>query len=311
MRQLKEREPAPPGAGRRFTAAAAAVLLVCAVGTLPAAQGDPVEAAVREVARIRTGFGIDPHEIDDVSRRHVPHGRLGTEVEGWRVAEDGGRWPVDQATFDVTSGFLSKYVNFENSSRRRRGEPILPMSSVSTKGDAYLALFYPNHDLSLEGIERYRVRGKESVYYELRYSPQPQEVLLFHPLARLLVNASTGSLYRFELAADYLGLGAFPDAIIGGTAAARIAQLALARKSVARYLGGMAVEGELFPTDLYYVRANSWLGAMVPAGGKARAAWVVPFRTARNREGTPHLIFVDALNGKILGGVEAAPTSSP
>jgi hypothetical protein len=311
MKQSRKHEPSRPGKGRRLTAAAAAFLLICGAGVVPAAEDESVEAALREVARIRSGFGLDSGEIDDVSRRHVSRGRLSTEVEGWRVAEDGGRWPVDQATFDVWSGFLSKYVNFENSSRRKRGEPILPMSSVSAKGDSYLALFYPNHDLSLEGIERYRVRGKESVYYELRYSPQPQEVLFFHPLARLLVNASTGNLYRFELAADYLGLGAFPDAIIGGTPAARIAQVALAKKSVARYLDGMAVEGELVPSDLYYVRANSWLGARVPAGGRARAAWVVPFRTARNREGTPHLIFVDALNGKIVGGVKAAYTSSP
>lgn len=311
MKQSRKHEPSRPGAGRRLATVVAAVLLVCGTGLASAADDGSVEAALREVARVRIGLGLDPGAIDDMSRRHVPHGRLSREVEGWRLAEDGGRWPVDQATFDVWSGLLSKYVNFENSSRRRRGESILPMGSVSAKGDAYLALFYPNHGLSLEGIERYRVRGKESVYYELRYSLQPQEVLFFNPLARLLVNASTGSLYRFELAADYLGLGAFPDAIIGGTAAARIAQLALARKSVSRYLEGMALEGELFPSDLYYVRPNSWLGGRVPAGGRARAAWVVPFRTARNREGVPHLIFVDALNGKIIGGVKAASQSSP
>jgi len=292
--------------GPRFLAAvSAAFLLACSPGGARSAGEDDLAAAREEVTRVRVGLGFKSAEIEDDSRHRSSHGRPAAEIEGWRRTGGGGRWPVDQATYDVWSGLLSKYVNFDNASSRKRGESILPMGAVSAKADAYLAVLYPKHGLSLDGIERYRVRGKESVYYELRYAPQPQEILFFHPLVRMLVDASTGRLYRFELAADYLGLGAMKENIIGGAAAARIAGIVLGGKNVARHLDGGKVEGELFPTDLYYVRPNDWLGSSIPAGGRARLGWVIPFRTARNREGTPHLLFVDAVTGKILGGVEA------
>jgi len=285
----------------------ALILAAVSPGMTRAAGEDDLAAARREIVRVRTGLGLDPGEIvDDVKPRNS-RGRPAAEIEGWRRTGGGGRWPVDQATYDIWSGRLSKYVNFDNASSRRRGEAILPMGAVSSRADAYLAIFYPGHGLFLDGIERYRVRGKESVYYELRYSHQPGEVLFFHPLVRMLVDASTGDLYRFELAADYLDLGPVPASIIGGAASAKLAALALVGRNAVRQLGGQQVVGELFPTDLYYVRPNDWLGGGIPAGGRARLAWVVPFRTARSREGAPHLIFIDALTGRTLGGVEASP----
>jgi hypothetical protein len=298
MDVVKRRKP--------ILAALALFLPVFLPGAAHAAGGDDLAAAAEEVVRVRTALGLDPGAIVDDTKARNSRGRPAAEVEGWRRT-GGGRWPVDQATYDIWSGRLSKYVNFDNASRRRKGESILPMGAVSSKADGYLAVLYPRHGLFLDGIERYRVRGKESVYYELRYSHPPGEILYFHPLVRMLVDASTGQLYRYELAVDYLDLGPVPTAIIGGAASAKLAGLALVAPAALRHLGGQQVLGELFPTDLYYVRPNDWLGAVLPAGGRARLAWVVPFRTARNREGAPHVIFIDALTGKILGGVEGGP----
>jgi hypothetical protein len=307
MDGVKRTKPFLPAGAAPILAALALFLPAVSPGIARAAGEDDLAAARREVVRVRTGLGLDSKEIVDDGRTRNSRGRPAAEIEGWRRTGGGGRWPVDQATYDIWSGRLSKYVNFDNASSRRRGEAILPMGAVSSRSDAYLAILYPGHGLFLDGIERYRVRGKESVYYELRYSHQPGEVLFFHPLVRMLVDASTGELYRFELAADYLDLGPVPSTIIGGAASAKLAALALVERSAVRQLGGQQVVGELFPTDLYYVRPNDWLGGIIPAGGRARLAWVVPFRTSRSREGTPHLIFIDALTGRILGGVEASP----
>jgi hypothetical protein len=307
MDGVKRMKPFLPAKAALILTALTLIFAAVRPGTACAAGEDDSAAARLEVVRVRTGLGLDSGEIVDEGKPRNSRGRSAVEVEGWRRTAGGGRWPVDQATYDVWSGGLSKYVNFDNASSRRKGEAILPMGAVSSRADAYLAILYPRHGLFLEGIERYRVSGKESVYYELRYSRQPGEVLFFHPLVRMLVDASTGQLYRFELAADYLDLGPVPATIIGGAASAKLAALALVGESAVRQLGGQQVVGELFPTDLFYVRPNDWLGAVIPAGGRARLAWVVPFRTARNREGAPHLVFIDALTGRTLGGVEASP----
>ena len=307
MDVVKRTKPFLPAGTAPILAALALFLPVLLPAAAGAADRDDLAVARKEVVRVRAGLGLDPGEIVDDTKARNSRGRPAAEVEGWRRTGGGGRWPVDQATYDIWSGRLSKYVNFDNASSRRKGEAILPMGAVSSKADGYLAVLYPRHGLFLDGIERYRVRGKESVYYELRYSDPPGEVLYFHPLVRMLVDASTGQLYRYELAVDYLDLGPVPGTIIGGAASAKLAGLALVKPGALRQLGGQQVVGELFPTDLYYVRPNDWLGAAVPAGGRARLAWVVPFRTARNREGAPHVIFIDALTGKMLGGVEAGP----
>jgi hypothetical protein len=304
----KEEVTSESRAGASLLAGTLAALCFMVLLAPAGAAGDESDAeARREAARVRTGLGLDPGAFEDDGRQRNSYGRPAVEIEGWRRTAGGGRWPADQATYDIWSGLLSKYVNFDNTSRRQKGEAILPMGAVSSKADGYLAVFYPGHDLSLDGIERYRVRGKESVYYELRYSLQPQEILHFHPMVRMLVDASTGRLYRYELAADYLDLGPVPKSIIGGGASAKIASVVLGRRSIGPYLDGARIEGEIFPTDLYYVRPNDWLGGSLPRGGKARLAWVLPFRTALNRNGSPHLIFIDALTGKTLGGVEGKP----
>lgn len=285
--------------------AAAAILLPAAAAAT--AEEEYGRAAVGEVNRVRGGLQVNSQGMKDLSRYRTSYGRPAMEVEGWERTAEGNFWPVDQATFDIRSGLLSKYVNFSHASRRRVGEAILPMGSMSNRGDGYLRLFYPGSDLALESIDRYRVSGKESVYYELRYSPQPREVLSFHPLVRMLVDASTGSLYRFELAADYLGVGALPEAVISGAAASRIAALYLQTQDLDRALGRGASVSSVLAADLYFVRPNSWLGGGVPAGGVARPAWVVPFLSTGRSEESPHLLFVDAVTGKAIGGAATAP----
>jgi hypothetical protein len=267
---------------------------------------DNAAAALEEVNRVRSGLGLSLEKMKDLNRYRSSHGRPAREVEGWRRTGEEEIWPIDQATFDIRSGRLSKYVSFVNVSRRKAGESILSMGSISTKADAYLHLLIPGADLALEGIERYRLEGRESVYYEVRYSPQPQEVIFFHPLAKMLLDASTGRLYRFEMAADFLGVGAMPDSVISGASAARLAALYLQRRALENSLGrGTAVSRVLAPT-LYFVRPNTWLEGEAPSGGVARAAWVVPFQTGGEADATPHLLFVDALSGKSIGGIEAA-----
>jgi hypothetical protein len=243
--------------------------------------------------------------LEDLGRSRFSVGRPGEEVEGWRWTAMEGRWPVDQATFDTSSGLLSKYVDFTSSNRRSSGEAILSMSVVSNRADRYLSLFYPDRELSLESIDRYRVRGKDSVYYELRYNFHPQEILFFHPLARMLVNATTGRLYRFELAVDYLD-ARYPDRkMISAAAAEKIAGLTLRSVDLEAHLGGGGKVSAILSPDLYFVRPNSWLGADLRPDGKARAAWVVPFRTGEGDTGTAHLLFIDAASGRLLGGIRA------
>jgi hypothetical protein len=265
----------------------------------------PSAAALGEINRIRKGLGIEVSGLEDIGRRQIRIGRPGEEVEGWRWTATEGRWPVDQATFDTRSGLLSKYVDFTSSNRRRSGEAILSMSVVSNKADRYVSLFYPDRELSLESIDRYRVRGKESVYYELRYNFHPQEILFFHPLARMLVNATTGRLYRFELAVDYLDARYPSRKMISAAAAEKIAGLVLRSIDLERYLGGRDKVGAVLSADLYFVRPNSWLGADLRSEGKARAAWVVAFRAGGADQGAVHLVFVDAATGRNLGGIRA------
>lgn len=298
---------------RRWKGLLAGMIAAAAIhptaGAAVPAEEEYGPAAVGEVNRVRGGLQVNSQGMKDVSRYRTSYGRPVMEVEGWERTAEGNLWPIDQATFDIRSGLLSKYVNFSHASRRKAGEAILPMGSLSNRGDAYLRLFYPGSDLALEGIERYRVSGKESVYYELRYSSRPQDVLSFHPLVRMLLDASTGRLYRFELAADYLGVGSLPKAVISGAAAARIAGLYLQTQDLESALGRDASVSSVLAADLYFVRPNSWLGGEVPAGGVARPAWVVPFLSAGASEENPHLLFVDAVTGKAIGGAASAPSN--
>lgn len=292
---------------RGFLPLAAALAFLLSLAVAPSGAqlpGEPPSAGAHaEVDRVRAGLGMGTDRIRSVGRTRNSYGREAEEVEGWRRREDGGLWPVDQATYDRRSGRLSKYVNFENASRRQAGEAILPMSTASTRADGYLALFFPGADLALEGVERYRVQGRESVYYEVSYSPQPQEVPFLRPLVRILVDASTGNFYRWELAADHLGAPTLPPAHIGSSAAGRIAALFLGKAGQSGPLGGREVTG-VTVTDIFIVRPNEWLGAAVPPGGEARAAWLVQFRTADQAPAEPPMVlFVDAVTGKVIGGL--------
>jgi hypothetical protein len=281
----------------------AALLGAAAPGTAKAETAGVPEEAARQLAGIRERLGVDRAGLDDVATPRIAYGRRALEIEGWHVRPDGSRWPTDQSTFDIPSGRISKYVLFGNASTRQRGEAILPMGSVSPKGDSYLSLFMQGIPLELEGIERYRISGKESIYYELRYSPQPREVPFIMPLVKMLVDASTGRLYRFELAADFLGApDGIPSPIVGGTSASTLAALHLGKERVAAITGGAAT-GEIWATDLYYVRPNGWPAASPPAGGQARLAWVVPF-SLEGKNGR-NILYVDARTGKIIGGLKS------
>ncbi len=309
-KRCSSRSGVVPGWTRPVFAVLAALLFLPLLPLFPpppatAAAEEYVEEAVTELNRVRDGLKVEREGMVDRSRYRTSHGRPALEIEGWRADGENILWPIDQATYDIRSSRLSKYVNFKNASRRKAGEAIQPMGSVSARGDGYLALFRLSRELALEGIERFRVRDKESVYYELRYTSQPQDVLSFHPLIKILVDASSGRFYRYELAADYLDAGAMPRSIISGSAASRLAALYLQTIDLGDFLGRGAAIGNVLAPDLYYLRPNRGFGGNVPEGGVARPAWVVPFQTDGDWYEVPHLLFIDAVTGKTIGGVPA------
>lgn len=278
--------------------------LLLYLGSSANALHSPSPAGLAAVNRVRKGMGIDASTLENVATPQRKYGRPVEEIEGWRPTENGDRWPVDQATFDTGSHIVVKYVIFNNYSRRKEGDPILPMSSVSMKADGYAALLYPDQDLSLEGIDRYGIRGKQSIYYELKYSSRAGGILYLHPLVRMLVNASTGKLYRSEMAVDLLDAQLPRSTMMSAQAAGRVAARFLRTHDLTPYLDNGSTLGSFSQADLFFVRPNSWLGAKARESGKVVAAWVVPF-WGGNKDVDPHLLFVKADSGKIVGGIKA------
>ena len=109
--------------------------------------------------------------------------------------------------------------------------------------------------------------------------------------------------------ADYLEAGAIPKAVISGAAASRIAGLYLRTQDLDKALGRGASVSSVMAAELFFVRPNTWLGGEVPAGGVARPAWVVPFLSTGRGEDSPHLLFVDAVTGRTIGGTASAPAN--
>ena len=165
----------------------------------------------------------------------------------------------------------------------------------------------PGAELALAGIERYRVSGQEGVYYEAAFAAPADEILFLQPPVRLLLDASSGNLFRFDADPEWFTPPKFPAAHLSRKAAERVAAAALAARDLAAALGAGARFGKVVAAELFVVRPNGWLA--IPGGqaaAQARVAWVVTFSLAGDATGAAHRLFVDAASGRILGGLAAA-----
>ncbi len=264
------------------------------------------KTALRAVSQFRGRLVAGPGAVPSTWTWLLHLGRPAVKIEGWTRGSKESRRPYDSAVFDVRSGLVAVYVNFGNVSRREAGEPIHPMSEASKDADRYLALLYPEGGLPLEGIRRYGVRGGEGVYYEVRYSTSTGGVRYFQALVEMLLDASTGNLYRYELAVDFLDSKPAPKVSISRAAAEKIAAVTLRKHNLAAHLGEGAVFSAALPATMGYVRPNTWFAPYL--GEDVRLAWVVPFRIdGGGAVDLVHHLFVEAGSGKIIGGAEGTP----
>ena len=144
----------------------------------------------------------------------------------------------------------------------------------------------------------------EHLYYEVRYTAAGGEFPFLEPPVRLLLNATTGRLFRFEIDPDWSIPRSRRALRISRKAAERIAGVVLRNHDLAPVFGPGAALGSIAPAELYTVRANDQLGfSREIAEARARVAWVVPFRVAGAAGAGSHAIFVDAATGLVLGGL--------
>jgi hypothetical protein len=257
--------------------------------------------------RKRLGFDISTVNSTAAITRNLE--RPAVRVEGVLTGGGSGSRPFDRAVVDVESGLVAFYHNLDNASRRKAGESILPMSSASLRADFYLGIFFPGSELSFQGIKRFLISNSHSIYYEVLFGYPPGEIRFLQPVVKMLLDASTLRLYRYELAADHLQVGPFTRARIGKKTAEKIAAVNLGRNAIDAPFLEEGGEVSSVPTELVYVRPNDWMGL---GGGVRRSgvwlAWAVPFgRAIIYGEESVRLVFVGAVTGKLIGGVETVP----
>jgi len=271
-----------------------------AAGGRPDGGGSPLAPAVQAIAGMRRQAGCTTGLTDDTGRELSFRGRPAIEVTG---RERGAGAVVDSAVFDTAAGRIVAYTCFANASARQAGEAIISMGEISSGADRLARAIIPGSNLALESIRRQREGDLESVYYEARYAPPPGEFPFFQPPVRLVLNASTGRLFRLDIDADWLDPARPPRALISKKAAERIAAVVLRTQDLAPVFGRGAALGTVAAADLFTVRPNGWLGLHPDdPGDRARAAWVVHFWSEGGDAAGPHCLFVDAATGRILGG---------
>lgn len=298
----------PPATPRRrilalVPAALTALALATALPSPPASAAEtPAQAAATELGRMRAASRCDGVPTEDTAQPLEHRGRPASGITG---RERGGseRGPIrDFSVFDAGAGRVVSYVCFANASARRAGEAIVSLAEISTAADARVQAMLPGSPLALESIQRYRTSGEHSVYYEARYASTRDEVPFLEPPVRLLLNASTGELFRLDVDPDWLEPGPAPRLLISRKSAERIAAVVLGETVPAGAYGAGALLGKVGPAEMFMVRANAAPGAGAPAlDERARPAWVVPF-TLEGAGDAAHALFVDAATGRVLGG---------
>ena len=240
-------------------------------------------------------------------------GRPSLEIRSGPGAEVPPGEAGELALFDIPTGRLTSYVYTPHASARQAGEAIISLGEISARADALAGASLPGVPLSLEGIRRDRASGQESVYYEARYAPQRREIPFLEPPIRLLLDASTGRLYRFDMDPEWLDPAWPPRPRLSREAAERVAAVLLRQLDLTAALGAGAALGSTATAELFTVRPNAWLGSGGPdAPADLRPAWVVPFRLAGAAPESPaHALYVDAESGRPLGGAAAASLEMP
>lgn len=305
----------------RFGRCACAVLLagVLAFASRAAAGGEPLTAApppapaaLQAVAALRLKFDPAAVPVEDSWQLLLFRGRESLEITG-RLRDSKGPGAIrDLALFDLATGRVASFAWFPHASTRRAGEAIISLSAVSTRADAHLRALLPRNDLALESVQRLRTSGEETVYYEARYFPQRDGTPFFQAPVRLLLNASTGNLFKYDVDPDWPEPPPVPRAKLTRQAAERIAAVALSGHNLDGVFGGGATPGKVSAAELFLVRPNDWLGFFDPAASSGiRVAWVVPFAMTGAAARDGNSLFIDAGSGRVLGGVAGPAPAVP
>lgn len=251
-----------------------------------------------------TGCLVGPTE--EIGQMLSLRGRAAIEIKGRGRDGDASGTMLDLAVYDRATARIVSYVCFTNASSRRSGEAIVSLAEVSSRGDRLVRAILPGSNLELESVRRHRTGESESIYYEARYASAAGEFSFLEPPVRLLLNATTGSLFRLNIDPDWLDPVAPPRVRISRKAAERIATVVLRRRDLAPAFGAGAVFGAVVAAEMYMVHPNDWLGFFKEYGEeRARVAWVVPFRIEGGAAAGLHSLFVDAGSGILLGGLPA------
>jgi hypothetical protein len=249
---------------------------------------------------------IDPSSeaTENSWQRSTTHGRPVLQIEGRAASGGSADTRRLEAIFDLGVGRVTSFLWFPHGSARKAGEAIVSLSEVSSRADAHLRKILPGVEFALAGIERQRASGEEGVYYEASFADAASEVPFLRPPVRLLLDASTGNVYRFDADAEWFVPPKLPSAHLSRRAAERVAAVVLGSRDLSEALGAGARLGKVAPAELFVVRPNGWLGSPgAENGGQASVAWVVPFSLAADASRPVHRLFVDAGTGRILGGL--------
>ncbi len=298
--------------GCSLVAALSSVVLVA--GPLRGADDRPASAAgvpaaaSKAHAETRRLTGCAESPTDDGGREIAHRGRAAIEIKG---RARGGESPgalSDLAVFDLSAGRIVSSICFTNASTRKHGEAIFSLADASGLADRFVRALLPGAKLELESVRRHSAGTVEHIYYEARYLSANGPVPFHAPPVRLLLNATTGTLFRLDVDPDWLDPGEQPTVRISRKAAEKIAAVVLRNHDLAPAFGTGAVLGAFAAAEMLTVRANDWLGlSRMDAEARARVAWVVPFRIEGGAAPGLQSIFIDAATGLVLGGLSAEP----
>lgn len=290
-----------------------AVAVLAFLASAPVATGAELPAdALQRLTELRERGFCPPAPTDDSAREILFQGRPALEIKA-REREGAAAGKLREfAILDRSAGRIVTFICLAHASARQAGEPIISLAEISTRADQLARAVAPGVVLDLESIERYRTSGQESIYYEARYAPAQAEYPWFEPPVRLLLNATTGALFRLDIDPQGLGPVAVSRSLVSRRLAERIAAVVLRSRDLTPAFGAGAVLEKVAAAELFVVRPNGWLGINPdPAVDRDAVAWVVPVRISGGDAPGTHSLFVDAASGRVLGGREGPREGSP
>lgn len=258
---------------------------------------------LKKLAELRLLANCLVGPTDDIGLVITARGRSTLEIKGRQRGGAAAGTMRDLALLGLAADRIATYICFPNASTRVSGEAIVSLPEASNRADRLARSLLPGANLELEGIRRYRLEGAESIYYEARYASVSGEHPFFDPPVRMLLNASTGGLFRLDIDPDWIDPVVQPHTLISRKAAERIVAVVLRSRDPALAFGPGAVVGKVSVAEMYTVHPNDWLGLFTDGDNqRARVAWVVPFRVDGGDSPGLHSLFIDAASGVVLGG---------